>query len=305
MATMTGILGIVELIFVATLVISVVFGITTIIWAIAKWSERSATRDLMKHLRESQDAAHKTFNVSEEWLQELIVNASQVPSTQAKIPSTPNRHGILSKGQESLLESGRTGTTNYSIDRQSLDKAQTLFKAGHMSLRYGDFSSAIREYTDAITIAPRFAEAYNARGMAYRKLTDLQNALSDYTSALHLNPQLAAAYNNRGVVHMEVRQFELALSDFDNAISLEPNNAYGYCNRAIIHNNMGHFDKSVADSSQAIEMDPNLAEAYVTRGIARLYFQSDTAARQDFKNAESLGYNRSEIKNKLNSFLGD
>ena len=299
---LTSVLAIIEIVFVATLMISLIFGIVLVIWAVAKWSERSATRDLIKQLRETRETGGKIFTIDEETLQNLIGRSSQPQNEQTSLVS-PIRNNTPHQLQESLNQSSPVRNSDYTVAHTATTETQVLFQAGHVNLRYGDFDAAIKEFTNAIKISPGFSEAYNARGMAYRKLADLNKSLQDYTTALNLNPKLAAAYNNRGIVYMEMKQFELALSDFNNAINLEPRNAYGYCNRAIVHNNTRDFDRSLSDSSQAIEIDPNLAEAYITRGVSKLYLRSDTAAREDFNIAESLGYEKTEISNKLNTIL--
>lgn len=302
LSSLTVMLAIIEMVFVvAVLIISLIFGIVVTVWSLAKMNERSSTRDLIKQLRDNPNPGEKTVTVTEDMLQQLLVRAA---GDQASLAAPPEKEPSAKlPGPQS--DSDRDKDPNLPPGRTAIGESHDLFRAGHVSLRYGDFESAIGEYSAAIRIAPGFAEAYNARGMAHRKLAEFQKALQDYTAALDLNPHLAAAYNNRGIVHMETREFESALIDFDSAIDLEPDNAYGYCNRAIIYNSMGDFGRSVSDSSKAIELDPNLAEAYVTRGIAKIYSRSDNAAREDFNIAESLGYDESEIKNKLESILGD
>ena len=298
----TTMLQIIEVVFVVTFVISLLFGLILLVWSLAKWNERSATRDLVKQIiMETRNTADTTFNVTEESLQKMIMQAlSQVQNPQVVLTS-PVQDSIPGEFPVSLPQPDQVYEPNQSSGSSSMAEANTLFRAGNVSLRYGDFGAAVREYAHAIRIAPEFAEAYNARGMAYRKIADLQKALQDYTMALNLNPQLAAAYNNRGIVYKEIRQFESALSDFGNAIDLEPKNAYGYCNRAIIYNIMGEFSRSLLDSSRAIEIDSSFAVAYVTRGISKTYLGSEADAREDFSIAESLGYEKSEIGYKIDS----
>ena len=297
MLSSTTILTSIQMVFLFTLVISVIFGIVVLIWTIAKWNERSSTRNIMSELLDNWTPNEKTFTVSEEMLQQLILRAARSQNPIA-LPSSlididPSKAEEM-QGQSGQNENDTTPT-----------EARFPFEAGNVHLRNGKYEDAISAFSKAISISPNFAEAYNARGMAYRKLSDHHKALGDYTDALTLNQELAVAYNNRGVVYREIGEFDLAISDFNGAISLEPDNAYGYCNRAMLYNKIGEFENSITDSSRAIEIDPNIPEAYVTRGISKTHLGSEDEAQNDFGFAKSIGYDDSDIDGKLDSILED
>ena len=73
--------------------------------------------------------------------------------------------------------------------------------------RRGDLDLAIRDYTEAIRLNPRAADAFNNRGNAYQNSGDFERALADYDEAIRLNPAYAHAYNNRGVALAGMRRF--------------------------------------------------------------------------------------------------
>ena len=47
-------------------------------------------------------------------------------------------------------------------------------------------------------LKPDYAEAYNNRGVAKRKLGQYEAAVADYDEAIRLKPDFAEAYSNRG-----------------------------------------------------------------------------------------------------------
>ncbi len=65
-----------------------------------------------------------------------------------------------------------------------------------------DFDGAIMYYTRAIESGdlphPDLFFAFNNRGNAYASKRDYDRAIRDYTEALRLNPKYAAAFRNRG-----------------------------------------------------------------------------------------------------------
>ena len=49
-----------------------------------------------------------------------------------------------------------------------------------------------------------------------------QQAIEDLNQAITLNPKYAEAYNNRGYVYMRLQNYESALNDLNRAIELRP-----------------------------------------------------------------------------------
>jgi tetratricopeptide (TPR) repeat protein len=63
----------------------------------------------------------------------------------------------------------------------------------------GKYREAIVELDQAIGAQPDLALAYNARGFAYYLLRDYSHALADYDQAISLNPGYPNAIHNRDV----------------------------------------------------------------------------------------------------------
>ena len=51
----------------------------------------------------------------------------------------------------------------------------------------GQHQRAIQDYDQAIRLNPRYAEAYNNRGIAYKNLGQHQRAIQDYDEAIRIN----------------------------------------------------------------------------------------------------------------------
>ena len=78
---------------------------------------------------------------------------------------------------------------------------------------------------------PKYAPAYNNRGLAWRDKGDLDRAIADYNEAIRLDPKYAFAYNNRGFAWRAKGDLDRAIADYTEAIRLEPKNAAYYRNR--------------------------------------------------------------------------
>lgn len=86
----------------------------------------------------------------------------------------------------------------------------------------GEDDSAIKDYSIAISLDPKFASAYVNRGNKYSKARKFKLALSDYDNAIKHEPKLSKAYNNRGWLYERLGKYELAFEDYESALKAEP-----------------------------------------------------------------------------------
>ncbi|HOP35709.1 MAG TPA: tetratricopeptide repeat protein, partial [Syntrophales bacterium] len=93
------------------------------------------------------------------------------------------------------------------------------------SMRYKEYSGAIKAYEKMIALDPKRGELYAGLGLAYSAKGDLDRAIENYRKALrydreddvtHLN--LAAAYEKKG-------RYEEALKAYTMAYQLNPDSA--------------------------------------------------------------------------------
>jgi Tfp pilus assembly protein PilF len=88
---------------------------------------------------------------------------------------------------------------------------------------YGDFDSAIKQYTKVIELRPDAWEAHNNLGVALKKKGELNRAADSFNQALKLRPEYGAAWSNRGWIFAEQNKWREARQDFEQALTLDPN----------------------------------------------------------------------------------
>lgn len=205
------------------------------------------------------------------------------------------------------------------LTSQTRDRAAQYYQSGLARKAKGDLDGAIADYSKAIEINPRYAEAFVNRGVARKTKGDLRGAIADYDKALAINPGLKEAYNNRGLARQLQGSLDPAIADFDKAIELDahyagahynrasaarakgdlklaiaeltkaiesPHNDHlseTYNNRGTIRHEMGDNVGAVADFTKAIEIDPQNVFAYSHRGYALILLDKETEARLDFE----------------------
>jgi len=89
----------------------------------------------------------------------------------------------------------------------------------------GEVERAIEDYTQAIDLNPKFADAYIKRGLAYTKKGEFDKAIADYTKAIELNPDYADAYYRRSKVWLHLGQPEKAKADMQTASKIGINSS--------------------------------------------------------------------------------
>ncbi|MDR2034156.1 MAG: tetratricopeptide repeat protein [Helicobacteraceae bacterium] len=98
--------------------------------------------------------------------------------------------------------------------------ADEAYNSGVTAQDRGDLQEAIKQYTEAIKLDPKYTWAYNNRGLAYADLGDTSKAIADFTQAIKLDPKLALAYNNRAVAHAMLDDLKSATKDARKACGL-------------------------------------------------------------------------------------
>jgi tetratricopeptide (TPR) repeat protein len=97
--------------------------------------------------------------------------------------------------------------------RQSLREAARLNELSRKQAEKQNFQEALVMVNRALEMSPHSARAFNARGYAYMRLSKYPQALADFTEAIRLYPRYANAYHNRAVTKRLMGQ--LAGADAD------------------------------------------------------------------------------------------
>jgi len=178
---------------------------------------------------------------------------------------------------------------------QAFERAEAFYKRGALK-------EAIEEYTIAIELEPKWAEAFLGRGNArvwglnanfelgqedYDRAAELDPKYQDYAQAVRCNTErdttrameifdrviqnninLMDAYSYRANLHSAIGEFEKSLADHSEAININPDFDGNYSNRAYIYIRMRQYDMAIDDCNRAIDLNPESFYAYTFRGDA-------------------------------------
>lgn len=136
------------------------------------------------------------------------------------------------------------------------------------------YQQAIGNYTDAINLKPKRANAYNTRGWTKYLFGQFeteqgnaadaqrlyQEAVSDSDEALRLQPKSAkfrsVFFHTRGAAKAGLNDHNSAIEDFSESIRLNPKKALYYKDRGLSKEALGHHEAAKTDFAKAKEIDP-------------------------------------------------
>jgi tetratricopeptide (TPR) repeat protein len=114
-----------------------------------------------------------------------------------------------------------------------------------------EYAEAIVNYTKAIKLEPKFAEAYYGRGLTYFLLKQNKEALADFDRAIQLKPKLAEAYSSRADIYQDTNLSQ-AINDAKQVVALKPQDAGAYTSLAIYYQKNGDYKNTIATLEQGL-----------------------------------------------------
>jgi len=168
---------------------------------------------------------------------------------------------------------------------------------------------SINLFSQAISINPRYADAFYNRGNVYRKIEQFENAILDYNKFIALNPNSHLGFYQRGCTFKDSKRYFEAIKDLDSAISINPTFLEAINERGIVYRLLKEFEKSINSFEDALTIDPKFYNAILNRGVTyqlsgnieNALFDYNTFLINDPTNVECL-INRGSIFHELKEF---
>jgi tetratricopeptide (TPR) repeat protein len=153
-------------------------------------------------------------------------------------------------------------------------KAQRDYEEAHNRLARHDPDGATRRLTEAVALAPQFAQAWNELGTMAYQTQKYARAEECFRESLKQDPQAFEPLVNLGGVLVTVHRADEAWQYNAKAVALRPNDALAHSQLGMNNFQLGDLDLSVQHLERARAIDPAhfshpqllLAEIYLRRG---------------------------------------
>lgn len=115
----------------------------------------------------------------------------------------------------------------------------------------GDMAAAMKDLDKAIALDAKHSDAYLTRGDAWEKKKEWDKAVADYTKYILLNRHEPNGYSpgfiGRGRCRIEKKDYAGAIEDLTKAVNNFPKSSWAYEQRAIAYERAGEKEKAAAD----------------------------------------------------------
>ncbi|MCW5848918.1 MAG: tetratricopeptide repeat protein [Anaerolineae bacterium] len=167
-------------------------------------------------------------------------------------------------------------------------QALKSYDQGVNRLERRDWSGAMGDFSQAISLKPDYVDAYVRRGLARLERGDRAGALEDLNQALTLKPARVDALQGRARVRLEIGDCQGAEVDLSRVIELRPGDEAAYAQRGRARVELGDLDGALADYNQAIDLRVDNPKLFLGRAIARRRLGDALGAIQDLETARRL-----------------
>jgi tetratricopeptide (TPR) repeat protein len=147
------------------------------------------------------------------------------------------------------------------------------------------YNPAIKHFQRAIELDPKFARAYDNRGLCYYYQNQNDLAVADFRKAIELDLGSAHPspwpYLNLGIVQQFLNQIPESEKNIREALRLDPSFAKAHFQLGTILEDKGDSEAALAELKEAARLDPAYAEPHMA--MARIYHKigKEEAAKEE------------------------
>lgn len=163
---------------------------------------------------------------------------------------------------------------------------------------------AKRYFSSAISIDPKFAEAYFERGKVHSRLGNNQEALADFRQSLSLKPNFVMAHYYSGIILMDVAEFKnmaAAKNEFEIMQQIDPGNEYsnlGLARMKILNNEL---PEALELCAKIENRSPDFKEVNYLKGY--IFGKKDNTYYDPKKALENYDIYLNTIKDNVSAYL--
>ncbi|CAH0581632.1 unnamed protein product [Chrysodeixis includens] len=141
------------------------------------------------------------------------------------------------------------------------EKSMSEHRTPEIKTLLSEVEKQIAEEEKKAYVDPVKAEQEKELGNDYFKKGDYSTAVKHYTEAIKRNPDDPKLYSNRAACYTKLAAFDLGLKDCDQCCKLDPKFIKGWIRKGKILQGMQQHSKALTAYQKALELDPSNQEA--------------------------------------------
>ena len=194
-------------------------------------------------------------------------------------------------------------------------KATEYYSEGNKKLYIKDYEGAIENYSKAIDLSSKFADAYFNRGIAYVRINEYNKGIDDFTKVISLDSSSFDVFFHRAYSNFQLNNWERCIDDCNKAILINPNYGIAYSYRGVAKYQLGNQSGGCLDCDTAIFLSKDSSSkkfCFYNRGYIKKANSNFKSAIYDFSEAIALDtsfyilsyINRAKCKEELQDYIG-
>jgi len=149
----------------------------------------------------------------------------------------------------------------FKLAKTHYEKALSEHRTPEVKTLLSEVERLIKEEERKEYVNPELAEKEKELGNEFFRRGDFSTALKHYTEAIKRNPDDAKLYSNRAACYTKLAAFDLGLRDCEMCVKLDEKFIKGWVRMGKILQGMQQQSKALVSYQKALEIDPQHAEA--------------------------------------------
>lgn len=150
---------------------------------------------------------------------------------------------------------------NWTIAKTFYEKSLSEYRTPEVKTLLSEIEKKIKEEERKAYVDPEKAEEEKEIGNDYFKKGDYSIAIKHYSEAILRNPDDPKLYSNRAACYTKLAAFDLGLKDCETCVKLDDKFIKGWIRKGKILQGMQQSSKALVAYQKAMELDPTNAEA--------------------------------------------
>jgi tetratricopeptide (TPR) repeat protein len=187
----------------------------------------------------------------------VVVSGEGIEVTDSGLFEVDNRHGtqfqtVTVRRTDEVSKKGSAGGPMVDVADMNIPKAaRKQFNKASESIGREEWKKAIEQLNQAITIYPKYVQAYNNLGVVYARMGDRASERTALQKAVSLNDHFAPAWVNLARMSIAEHDFATAETLLDKASALAPTDSQTLLILANVELMNLHYQQAIASSRKA------------------------------------------------------